>query len=57
MKPTVKIRFVNFFEGFDEDRCRSHVLMDLCDEFDFVFCDDPDILLVGCYGQDEISRD
>ena len=29
--------------------------MDLCDEFDFVFCDTPDILLLGCYGQQEIT--
>lgn len=53
MKPVVRIRYTHFFDGFDEDRCRSHVLMDLCDEFDFVFCDDPDILLVGCYDSPE----
>jgi hypothetical protein len=52
MKPIVKIRYINFFDGFNDDRCRSHVLMDLCDEFDFVFCETPDILLVGCYGQE-----
>jgi hypothetical protein len=55
MRPVVKIRYINFFDGFSDDRCRSHVLMDLCDEFDFVFCDTPDILLVGCYGQQPIS--
>jgi alpha(1,3/1,4) fucosyltransferase len=54
MKPDVKIRFVNFFPGFDEAQCRSNVLMDLCDEFNFVFCDDADILLVNCYGQQQI---
>jgi hypothetical protein len=54
IRPVVKIRHINFFEGFDDHKCRSHVLMDLCDEFDFVFCDMPDILLVGCYGQQDI---
>ena len=51
MKPVVRIRHVNFFGGFDDARCRSHVLMDLCAEFEFVFSDPPDIVLVGCYGQ------
>lgn len=54
MKPVVKIRYCNFFDGFDDERCRSHVLMDLCDEFDFVFSEAPDIFLVGCYGQESI---
>jgi alpha(1,3/1,4) fucosyltransferase len=54
MKPVVKIRYVNFFDGFDDDRCRSHVLMDLCNEFDFVFCKTPDILLVGCYDREVV---
>jgi hypothetical protein len=54
MKPLVKIRHVNFFDGFDDERCRSQVLMDLCDEFDFVFSETPDILLVGCYGQEPV---
>lgn len=53
--PVVKIRWVNFYPGFSDDECRSHVLMDLCDEFDFVFCDNPNILLVGCYGQQEVK--
>ena len=55
MKPVIKIRYVNFFNGFTDDMCRTHVLMDLCREFDFVFRDDPDILLVGCYGQESVS--
>lgn len=55
MKPVVKLRYVNFFDGFDDARCRSHVLMDLCDEYDFVFSDVPDILLVGCYGQEAVQ--
>lgn len=54
MRPIVKIRYVNFYEGFSDDECRDNVLMDLCDEFEFVFCDAPDILLVGCYGQERI---
>lgn len=56
MKPVVRIRYVNFFGGFDDEKCRTHVLMDLCDEFTFVFCEVPDILLVGCYGQEPIAR-
>src|ERR1700730_17480624 len=55
MKSVVKIRYVNFFSGFNDDLCRSHVLMDLCDEFNFIFCDAPDILLVGCYGQEAVT--
>jgi hypothetical protein len=54
MKPTVRIRYLNFFEGFNDDKCRTDVLMDLCDEFDFVFCDAPEILLIGCYGQEAV---
>lgn len=54
-RPVVKIRWVHFYPGFSDDECRSHVLMDLCDEFDFIFCDTPDILLVGCYGQEKIT--
>lgn len=54
-KPLVRLKFVSFFPGFDAEMCRSHVLMDLCSEFDFVMADDPDILLVGCYGQDSFS--
>jgi alpha(1,3/1,4) fucosyltransferase len=50
-KPVVRIRHLNFFDGFGDDRCRSHVLMDLCDEFDFVFSGPPDVVLVNCYGQ------
>lgn len=51
MKPVVRIRWVNFFDGFSDEMCRSHVLMDLCDEFTFVFDEDADVLLVGCYSQ------
>lgn len=51
MKPVIKLRYINFFGGFDDEQCRKHVLMDLCDEFEFVFSDPPDIVLVGCYGQ------
>src|SRR5580693_5227912 len=54
MNPIVRIQYVNFFEGFDDDRCRSQVLMDLCSEFDFLFCETPDILLVGCYSQEAL---
>lgn len=54
MKPIVKIRHVNFYPGFDEGQCRSHVLMDLCDEYDFIFSDTSDVLLVGCYGQQPV---
>jgi alpha(1,3/1,4) fucosyltransferase len=56
MKPIVRIRFANFFPGFNEELCRSHVLMDLADDFDFVFDGEPDILLVNCYGQSAIGR-
>ena len=51
MKPVVRIRHVNFFPGFSDALCRTHVLMDLTDEFEFVFEGEPDILLVNCYGQ------
>lgn len=54
MKPVVRIRWINFFGGFDDEMCRSHVLMELCDEFTFVFDAAPDVLLVGCYGQDTV---
>lgn len=52
MKPVINIRYINFFAGFDDENCRRNVLMDLCDEYDFVFGDPPDILLIGCYGQE-----
>lgn len=55
-KPVVRIKHVNFFPGFDDDRCRSHVLMELCDEFAFEFSQgDHDVLLVGCYGQEPVT--
>jgi hypothetical protein len=54
MKPVIKIRHLNFFDGFDDDLCRSHVLMDLCDEFEFIFSDPPDVILINCYGQREV---
>jgi alpha(1,3/1,4) fucosyltransferase len=55
-KPIVRIWYVNFFGGFSEARCRSHVLMELTEEFDFVFtAREPDILLVGCYSQTPVG--
>jgi len=51
MKPVIRLRYINFYDGFDDDQCRKNVLMDLCDEFEFVFSGPPDIVLVGCYGQ------
>ena len=54
MKPSVRIRHVNFFPGFDDHLCRSHVLMDLAQDYDFVFDGPPDIVLVGCYSQSEV---
>jgi hypothetical protein len=56
MRPVVKLRCVNFFDGFSDEMCRTHILMDLCDEFTFVFTDDPHILIVGCYGQQSIPQ-
>ena len=56
MKPTVRIRTANFFPGFSDAMCRSHVLMDLAGEFDFVFEGDPDILLINCYSQQPIGE-
>jgi alpha(1,3/1,4) fucosyltransferase len=56
VKPIVRLRFVNFFPGFTEALCRSHVLMDLANEFEFVFEGDPEILLVNCYGQQSIGE-
>ena len=32
------------------------VLMDLCNEFEFVFGGEPDILLIGCYSQQPIGE-
>ena len=55
MKPTVRIAYVNMFPGFDEARCRSHVLMDVTDQYDFDFEGEPDILLVGCYSKDLVE--
>jgi hypothetical protein len=56
MKPVVRLHHVNFFAGFDDARCLSHVLMDLADEFEFIFDDEPDILLIGCYSQAPIGE-
>ena len=56
MKPVVNIGYVNFFPGFDDARCCSHVLMELENEFNFVFDTDPDILIVGCYSQGPIPE-
>jgi hypothetical protein len=56
MKPVVRFRHVNFFAGFDDARCLSHVLMDLTDEFEFIFDGEPDILLIGCYSQVPIGE-
>lgn len=56
MKPTVRIRTVNFFAGFDEAKCRSHVLMELADEYEFVFEGEPDILLINCYSQERVGE-
>jgi alpha(1,3/1,4) fucosyltransferase len=56
MKPIVRIGWVNFFTGFSDEVCLSHVLMDLSDEFTFVFDNDPDVLLVGCYSQQPVSN-
>ena len=50
MKPVVKLNYVNFYPGFDESQCRNNVLMDLCSEYQFEFTNEPDILLIGCYG-------
>ena len=56
MKPAIRIDFVNMFPGFSQSLCRSHVLMDLCDEFDFVFdTKSPEILLIGCYSQQPVE--
>lgn len=56
MKPVVRIRFCNFFSGFNEALCRSHVLMELADDFEFVFEGEPDVLIVNCYGQTRIGE-
>lgn len=56
-KPEVRIQWVNFFPGFDHERCRADVLMELQDNYAFSFVDrEPDILLVGCYGQQPVER-
>lgn len=56
MKPVVRLRWVNFFPGFDDARCLSRVLMDLTDEFTFVFEGEPDILLINCYSQAPVGE-
>jgi hypothetical protein len=56
MKPFVRLRHVNFFTGFNDARCLSQVLMDLADEFEFIFDGEPDILLIGCYSQAPIGE-
>lgn len=55
MKPLVRIGYANFFPGFSEELCRSHVLMDLTEEFEFVFDKEPDILLINCYSQKPVQ--
>lgn len=56
MKPIVRVRYVNFFKGFDDALCMSHVFMELADEYQFVFDGVPDIVLIGCYSQEPIGE-
>jgi hypothetical protein len=55
-RPKVRLRYLNFFPGFDDDRLRKDVLMELCDEYEFILTGEPDVLLVGCYGQDAVTE-
>jgi hypothetical protein len=56
MKPVVRLRYANFFPGFSDALCLSHVLMELADEYAFVFEGEPDILLVNCYSQGPVGE-
>jgi hypothetical protein len=56
MKPVVRMAWVNFFPGFSDAQCRSHVLMELTDEYEFVFEGEPDILLINCYSQQPLGE-
>lgn len=50
----IRINWINFFPGFNEQLCREKVLYGLEDNFEFQFVNDPDVMIVGCYGQEEL---